>query len=51
MKSREITENIALLGAVDWNRTLFDALIPAPRNQLQRLFGEGQEQDCASGCR
>jgi len=30
MNKRKITEDVFLLGAVDWNRRLFDALIPLP---------------------
>lgn len=30
MNKRQIKENIYLLGAVDWNRRLFDSLIPLP---------------------
>jgi len=30
MNKRKITENVFLLGAVDWNRRLFDSLIPLP---------------------
>jgi len=30
MNPREIKENILLMGAVDWNRRLFDSLIPLP---------------------
>lgn len=30
MNKRKITEDVYLLGAVDWNRRLFDALIPLP---------------------
>lgn len=30
MNARKITERVDLLGAVDWNRTLFDSLIPLP---------------------
>ena len=30
MNAREITENVYLLGAVDWDRQLFDSLIPLP---------------------
>jgi len=30
MNKRAITEGVFLLGAVDWNRRLFDALIPLP---------------------
>lgn len=30
MEPRNITDNVQLLGAVDWNRRLFDTLIPLP---------------------
>ena len=30
MKPRTIRENVYLIGAVDWDRRLFDALIPLP---------------------
>lgn len=30
MNKRKITEGVALLGAVDWSRRLFDSLIPLP---------------------
>jgi flavorubredoxin len=30
MKARSIRENVDLLGAVDWDRRLFDAIIPLP---------------------
>lgn len=30
MKARKITENVQWMGAVDWDRRLFDALIPLP---------------------
>ncbi|MHA1686535.1 MAG: FprA family A-type flavoprotein [Candidatus Heimdallarchaeaceae archaeon] len=30
MKSRKISENIYWMGAIDWDRRLFDALIPLP---------------------
>ncbi|MFH1619643.1 MAG: FprA family A-type flavoprotein, partial [bacterium] len=30
MKERKITENVWWLGAIDWDRRLFDALIPLP---------------------
>ena len=30
MNAREITENVYLMGAVDWDRQLFDSLIPLP---------------------
>jgi flavorubredoxin len=30
MNARKITENVYLLGAIDWDRRLFDSLIPLP---------------------
>ncbi|NLO33697.1 MAG: FprA family A-type flavoprotein [Candidatus Hydrogenedentes bacterium] len=30
MKSRQICDRVSLIGAVDWNRRLFDSLIPLP---------------------
>ena len=30
MKARKITDRVSLIGAVDWDRRLFDALIPIP---------------------
>ena len=30
MHKREITKNIYWLGAVDWDRRLFDCLVPLP---------------------
>jgi len=30
MKARRITDRVSLIGAVDWDRRLFDALIPIP---------------------
>jgi len=30
MKARRITERVSLLGAVDWNRRIFDSLVPIP---------------------
>lgn len=30
MKAREIVEHVHWLGAVDWDRRLFDSLIPLP---------------------
>ena len=30
MKERRITDGVCWLGAVDWNRRLFDSLIPLP---------------------
>jgi flavorubredoxin len=30
MTAREISKNVHWVGAIDWNRRLFDALIPLP---------------------
>ena len=30
MKAKPITNNVKWMGAVDWDRSLFDALIPLP---------------------
>ncbi len=30
MKAREVTKRVSLVGAIDWNRRLFDDLIPLP---------------------
>jgi flavorubredoxin len=38
MKAREISSRISLLGAVDWNRTLFDALIPLPHGTSYNAY-------------
>ena len=38
MKAREISTNISLLGAIDWNRTLFDALIPLPHGTSYNAY-------------
>ncbi len=38
MKAREVTPKIQMLGAVDWNRTLFDALIPLPQGTSYNAY-------------
>ena len=38
MKARKITNNISLLGAIDWNRTLFDSLIPLPHGTSYNAY-------------
>jgi len=38
MKARKVTTKISMLGAVDWNRTLFDALIPLPQGTSYNAY-------------
>jgi flavorubredoxin len=38
MKARAICENVQLLGAVDWDRRLFDSLIPLPYGTSYNVF-------------
>ncbi len=38
MKAREISTHISLLGAIDWNRTLFDSLIPLPHGTSYNAY-------------
>jgi flavorubredoxin len=38
MKDREISTHISLLGAIDWNRTLFDSLIPLPHGTSYNAY-------------
>ena len=38
MKARTICENVLLLGAVDWDRRLFDALIPLPEGTSYNAY-------------
>ena len=38
MKARVVTPKIQMLGAVDWNRTLFDALIPLPQGTSYNAY-------------
>jgi len=46
MKPREIVPNVHLLGAVDWDRRLFDALIPLPDGtSYNAYFVQGSEKN------
>jgi len=38
MESRQIKKNIYWMGAVDWDRRLFDALIPLPDGTTYNAF-------------
>jgi len=38
MKKRTITKNIHWLGAVDWDRRLFDSLIPLPDGTTYNVY-------------
>ena len=38
MKPREIRPNVYLVGAVDWDRRLFDALIPLPHGTSYNAY-------------
>ncbi len=45
MKSRQICEGVQWMGAVDWNRRLFDALIPLPDGtSYNAYFVQGSEK-------
>lgn len=45
MKKRTLCSGVSLLGAVDWNRTLFDALIPLPDGTSYNAYlVEGSEK-------
>lgn len=45
MKARQITPNVEWVGAVDWERTLFDALIPLPdRTSYNSYLIRGSEK-------
>jgi flavorubredoxin len=47
MKAREIGEGVYLIGSVDWDRRLFDALIPLPHGtSYNAYFVQGSEK-CA----
>ncbi len=47
MKARKITNNISLLGAIDWNRTLFDSLIPLPHGTSYNAYlVKGGQKTC-----
>jgi flavorubredoxin len=46
MKPREIVPNVHLIGAVDWDRRLFDALIPLPDGtSYNAYFVQGSEKN------
>jgi len=46
MKPREIVANVHLIGAVDWDRRLFDALIPLPHGtSYNAYFVQGSENN------
>jgi flavorubredoxin len=38
MKARKLTEHVDLIGAVDWNRRLFDSLIPLPEGTSYNAY-------------
>jgi len=45
MKIRQIKNKVSLLGAIDWNRRLFDALIPLPNGTSYNAYlVEGSEK-------
>ncbi len=45
MKPRKIKENISLLGAIDWDRRVFDALVPIPDGtSYNSYFIQGSEK-------
>lgn len=45
MKPRQIVPNVSLVGAVDWDRRLFDALIPLPDGtSYNSYFVQGSEK-------
>ena len=46
MKPREIVANVQLIGAIDWDRRLFDALIPLPHGtSYNAYFVQGSEKN------
>jgi len=46
MKPRQIRPNVHLIGAVDWDRRLFDALIPLPQGtSYNAYFIQGKEKN------
>jgi flavorubredoxin len=47
MKPREIRKNVYLVGAVDWERRLFDALIPLPQGTSYNAYVVVGEQKTA----
>ncbi|MBN2047753.1 MAG: FprA family A-type flavoprotein [Anaerolineaceae bacterium] len=45
MNVRKITDRVSLLGVIDWDRTLFDALIPLPEGTTYNAYlVEGSEK-------
>ena len=45
MKSRSIAQGVQWMGAVDWNRRLFDSLIPLPDGTSYNAYlVEGSEK-------
>lgn len=45
MHAREIVKNVSLMGAIDWNRRLFDSLIPLPDGtSYNAYFIQGSEK-------
>ncbi len=45
MDAREIVKNVSLMGAIDWNRRLFDSLIPLPDGtSYNAYFIQGSEK-------
>ncbi len=38
MNTRPVTPDVSLMGAVDWDRTLFDALIPLPQGTTYNAY-------------
>jgi flavorubredoxin len=45
MKARQIVPNVHLIGAVDWDRRLFDSLIPLPQGtSYNAYFVQGSEK-------
>ena len=38
MAAREIKQNIWSVGAIDWDRTIFDALVPLPHGTSYNSF-------------
>ena len=46
MKPRLIRDNVYLIGSVDWDRRLFDALIPLPHGtSYNAYFVQGSEKN------
>ena len=45
MKLRKISETVSFVGAVDWDRRLFDALVPLPHGtSYNAYYVEGSEK-------